>query len=39
MAFPGEDNKIHQENEYVKIDSLIKGVAIYLKALLDLANI
>ncbi len=39
MAFPNEDNKIHQENEFVKIDSLVKGTAIYLKAILDLANI
>jgi succinyl-diaminopimelate desuccinylase len=39
MAFPKEDNKIHQEDEFVILDSLTKGTAIYLKALIDLASI
>ena len=42
MDFPRENNDhglIHSRNEYVFIDALVKGVAIYTKALVDLANL
>lgn len=41
MDFPRENNDhglIHSRNEYVRIEDLVKGVAIYTKALVDLAN-
>ncbi len=34
--FPGEDNCIHQNNEKIAIESLLKATAIYAKALYDL---
>lgn len=36
VQFPGTDNKIHQNNEEIAIDDLIKATAIYAKALYDL---
>ena len=37
-GFPGEDNRIHCANEYVKIDHLILNAKIIASAILDLAN-
>jgi len=34
--FPGRDNKIHQNNEEIAIDDLLKATAIYAKAIYDL---
>lgn len=34
--FPGENNAIHQNNEKIAIESLLKATAIYAKALYDL---
>ena len=42
MDFPRPNNdhgRIHSPNEYIYVDSLVKGVAIYTKALVDLANL
>ncbi|MFR7592632.1 MAG: dipeptidase PepV [Longibaculum sp.] len=36
VEFPGTDNKIHQNNEEISIDDLMKATAIYAKALYDL---
>lgn len=36
IAFPGTNNKIHQNNEEIAIDDLLKATAIYAKALYDL---
>lgn len=36
VEFPGENNQIHQNNEKISIDSLMKATAIYAKALYDL---
>lgn len=36
IEFPGSNNKIHQNNEELSIDDLIKATAIYAKALYDL---
>lgn len=36
VEFPGSDNKIHQNNEELALDDLIKATAIYAKALYDL---
>lgn len=36
IEFPGSDNKIHQNNEEISIDELMKATAIYAKALYDL---
>ena len=36
VEFPGVDNKIHQNNEEISIDDLLKATAIYAKALYDL---
>ncbi|UTY38943.1 dipeptidase PepV [Allocoprobacillus halotolerans] len=36
VEFPGGDNKIHQNNEEISIDDLMKATAIYAKALYDL---
>lgn len=37
-AFPGEDHVIHQPNENISIESLIKGIKIYASAILELAK-
>jgi len=34
--FPGTDNKMHQNNEEIAIDDLLKATAIYTKAIYDL---
>ncbi len=34
--FPGENNQIHQNNEKIAIDSLLKATAIYAKAIYNL---
>lgn len=36
VEFPGVDNKIHQDNEQIDIEDLLKATAIYTKALYDL---
>lgn len=36
VQFPGTDNKIHQNNEEISIDDLVKATAIFAKALYDL---
>ena len=36
VEFPGTDNKIHQNNEEISIDDLLKATAIYAKALYNL---
>lgn len=36
--FPGEDHVIHQPNEHISVDSLIKGIKICAGAILELAN-
>lgn len=36
IQFPGTDNKIHQNNEELSIDDLLKATAIYAKAIYDL---
>ena len=36
VEFPDSDNKIHQNNEEISIDDLMKATAIYAKALYDL---
>lgn len=38
VEFPGTDNKIHQNNEEISIDDLLKATAIYAKALYDLVK-
>ncbi len=36
VEFPGTNNKIHQNNEQIDIDDLMKATAIYAKAIYDL---
>lgn len=36
VEFPGTNNKIHQNNEEIDIDDLMKATAIYAKAIYDL---
>lgn len=36
VEFPGTDNKIHQNNEEISIDDLMKATAIYAKAIYNL---
>jgi succinyl-diaminopimelate desuccinylase len=36
VEFPGENNQIHQDNEKISIESLLKATAIYTKALYEL---
>lgn len=36
VQFPNTDNKIHQNNEEIAIDDLLKATAIYAKAIYDL---
>lgn len=36
VQFPGTDNKIHQNNEEIAIDDLVKATAIYAKAIYEL---
>ena len=36
VEFPGTNNKIHQNNEEIDIDDLMKATAIYTKAIYDL---
>ncbi|MEG0549356.1 MAG: dipeptidase PepV, partial [Coprobacillus sp.] len=38
VQFPDTDNKIHQNNEEISIDDLLKSTAIYAKALYDLTK-
>lgn len=38
MAFPGKENLLHQPNEYVEIDDLLKACIIYTEALYELAK-
>lgn len=38
VQFPDTDNKIHQNNEEISIDDLLKATAIYAKALYDLTK-
>lgn len=37
-AFPGEDHEIHQPNERISVESLMKGIKISAAAILELAN-
>lgn len=37
-CFPGEDHEIHQPNERISVDTLMKGIKIYASAILELAN-
>lgn len=39
VEFPGTDNKIHQNNEEIAIDDLLKATAIYAKALYNLIKV
>ncbi len=39
MLFPGEVELAHQKDEYVDIDSLLKGILIYIDAILALGEI
>ena len=36
VEFPGTNNKIHQNNEEIAIDDLLRATAIFTKALYDL---
>jgi len=38
MMFPGDPETLHQKNEKIKIESLLKGVEIYCKAIYQLAK-
>jgi len=35
-AFPGVDNHIHQANEFVSVEELLKQVKIYYQAIINL---
>ena len=37
-SFPGEDHNIHQPNEHISVDSLMRGIKIFASAILELAN-
>ena len=37
-SFPGEDHNIHQPNEHISVDSLIRGIKIFASAIFELAN-
>lgn len=39
MLFPGDEELAHQRNEYIKIESLLKGVLIYIDAILLLGEV
>ena len=39
VEFPGTDNKIHQDNEEILIDDLMKATAIYAKAIYNLIKV
>lgn len=39
MLFPGEIELAHQKDEYISIDSLLKGILIYIDAILALGEI
>lgn len=39
MLFPGEEELAHQKDEYISIDSLLKGILIYIDAILALGEI
>lgn len=39
MGFPGEIELAHQKDEYLNIDSLLKGILIYIDAILALGEI
>lgn len=39
MMFPGEVELAHQRNEYINIESLMKGILIYIDAILALGEI
>lgn len=36
--FPGQDNVIHQKNEYISIPNLLKNTRIMAQAMYELAN-
>lgn len=38
MSFPGKPNYLHQPNEFVEIDDLLKATAIYTEALYELSK-
>jgi len=38
-AFPGKDYRIHNVNEYVQVDELLKQAEIYVAAILKLMNV
>lgn len=39
MLFPGEVELAHQKDEYISIDSLLKGILIYIDAILALGEV
>lgn len=39
MMFPGEEELAHQRNEYISIESLMKGILIYIDAILALGEV
>lgn len=39
MLFPGDEELAHQRNEYITIDSLLKGILIYIDAILLLGEV
>ena len=39
MGFPGEVELAHQKDEYLAIESLLKGILIYIDAILSLGEI
>ena len=39
MGFPGEEELAHQKDEYLSIESLLKGVLIYINAILLLGEV
>ena len=39
MLFPGEEELAHQKDEYISIESLLKGILIYIDAILALGEI
>lgn len=39
MLFPGDEELAHQRNEHIKIESLLKGILIYIDAILLLGEV
>ena len=39
MLFPGEEELAHQKDEYISIESLLKGILIYIDAMLALGEV